>query len=161
MADIPHLGARAMSSDDVSLARDGGDARASDRPTGSVHRKRTESRYLSAEADVFAHLAPTDVSSTSGENVGEPSPSGYGRAIASERARWFGMGTRARGGVGGRGGRNIRARNIRASEREYNARGDGRRRRVRGGEATDDVILVRVSVRIGRAIRRWGGFTLR
>jgi hypothetical protein len=105
MADVPHLGARAMSSDDVSLARDGGDARASDRPTGSVHRKRTESRYLSAEADVFAHLAPTDVSSTSGENVGEPSPSGYGRAIASERARWFGMGTRARGGGRvGRGG---------------------------------------------------------
>ena len=102
MADIPHLGARAMSSDDVSLARDGGDARASDRPTGSVHRKRTESRYLSAEADVFAHLAPTDVSSTSGENVGEPSPSGYGRAIASERARWFGMGTRAQGGGEGR-----------------------------------------------------------
>ena len=153
MADVPHLGARAMSSDDVSLARDGGDARASDRSTGSVQRKRTESRYLSAEADVFAHLAPTDVSSTSGENVGEPSPSGYGRAIASERARWFGMGTRARGGRGGR--------DIRASEREYNARGDGRRRRVRGGEATDDVILVRVSVRIGRAIRRWGGFTLR
>ena len=104
MADIPHLGARAMSSDDVSLARDGGDARASDRPTGSVHRKRTESRYLSAEADVFAHLAPTDVSSTSGENVGDPSPSGYGRAIASDRARWFGMGTRARGGGKGRGG---------------------------------------------------------
>ena len=86
-----------MSSDGVSLSRDGDDARASDRPTESVHRKRTESRYLSAEADVFAHLAPTDVSSTSGENVGEPSPSGYGRAIASERARWFGMGTRARG----------------------------------------------------------------
>ena len=63
------------------------------------------------------------------------------------------------GGWGG--GRNMRARNSRASEREYNARGDGRRRRVRGGEATDDVILVRVSVRIGRAIRRWGGFTLR
>ena len=147
-----------MSSDDVSLARDGDDARASDRPTGSVNRKRTESRYLSAEANVFAHLAPTDVSSTSGENVGEPSPSGYGRAIASERARWFGMGTRARGG-GGSGG--TFARGARASEREYNARGDGRRRRVRGGEATDDVILVRVSVRIGRAIRRWGGFTLR
>lgn len=103
-----------MSSDDVSLARDGDDARASDRPTGSVNRKRTESRYLSAEADVFAHLAPTDVSSTSGENVGEPSPSGYGRAIASERARWFGMGTRARGG--GRVGRNIRARGARERE---------------------------------------------
>ena len=148
-----------MSSDDVSLARDGDDARASDRPTGSVNRKRTESRYLSAEADVFAHLAPTDVSSTSGENVGEPSPSGYGRAIASERARWFGMGTRARGG--GRVGRNIRARSAREREEVINARGDSRRRRVRGGEATDDVILVRVSVRTGRAIRRWGGFTLR
>ena len=117
MADVPHLGARAMSSDDVSLARDGGDARASDRSTGSVQRKRTESRYLSAEADVFAHLAPTDVSSTSGENVGEPSPSGYGRAIASERARWFGMGTRARGGGGGEG-RGEHSREEHSRERE-------------------------------------------
>jgi hypothetical protein len=69
--------ARAMSSDDRARESDDGDARARARPSGSTHRKRTESRYLSAEADVFAHLTPTDASSTSLEDtLGEPSPSG-------------------------------------------------------------------------------------
>ena len=66
-----------MSSDDRARESDDGDARARERATTATHRKRTESRYLSAEADVFAHLTPTDASSTSLENyLGEPSPSG-------------------------------------------------------------------------------------
>jgi len=69
--------ARAMSSDDRARESDDGDARARERATTATHRKRTESRYLSAEADVFAHLTPTDASSTSLEDtLGEPSPSG-------------------------------------------------------------------------------------